>query len=495
MEEGLLKKLASTRESLPYFLPEIILITAIFLVLILGLIHSKKNPRSISTFTLLTLLITGYSVLANWPGGTSVRLFNGMLYTDGFGSYLKILFDIGALLTVMMSFRNQRDLRYLSEYFVLILSITLGAHLLVMSTNLVMVFLSLELISLSSYALAGFSFDKPAAEGSLKYFLFGSVASAVMLYGFSILYGLTGSLDFSSAAFVDQLVFHKDSALLFMAGLMALAGFFYKIAAAPMHPWAPDVYQSAPMPVVAFFSVVPKLAGIGIFTRFLQTLTIPDSPVYDWQQLVSILAMLTLTIGNFSALTQKNPKRMMAYSSIAQSGFLLVGVVALSEQGIQFMLFYGTVYLIMNFLVFICLQYFESLGINSIADFSGTGKNFILPSVFILTGLVALTGLPPTAGFTGKLLIFTSLWGSYGLSGKPVLLWLFIFGLLNTVISLFYYLRIPYYAFLKPARQSYPTNNRVFENLFAAILVILLLLLFFWPGLLMGWINRINFVL
>jgi NADH-quinone oxidoreductase subunit N len=347
---------------------------------------------------------------------------------------------------------------------------------------------------LCSYVLAGFSFTRQGAEGSLKYFLFGAVASAVMLYGLSLLYGFTGTLDFSSETFSAALQ-QQQTPLVFAAGLMVLAGFLYKLAAAPVHPWAPDVYEGAPMPVVAFFSVVPKLAAVGALLKFVLVLNAYGHSAFDWQGVLAVVAIITLTVGNFSALWQKNPKRLMAYSSIAQSGFLLVGVVAFLPQGMQFMLFYATVYVIMNFLVFIYLQSFENIGLETIASYQGLGRQRVWPMVFLLVGMVALTGLPPTAGFTGKLFIFSALWEAYALSGKPVLLWLLVMGLLNTVVSLFYYLRIPYFAFIKNGESTTSTNNLAFENLFGLLLVLLLLVLFFSPGLLMGWINKITFVI
>ena len=185
----------------------------------------------------------------------------------------------------------------------------------------------------------------------------------------------------------------------------------------------------------------------------------------------------------------------MAYSSIAQSGFLLVGVGAFIPTGIDFMLFYATVYLLTNFLVFIYLQYFDSMGFESMESFAGVGKTFVWPCVCLLTGLIALTGLPPTAGFTAKFFIFSSVWESYQLSGKAILLWLLVFGLLNTVVSLFYYLKIPFYAFIKNGKPPKKGNNLTFENFFGTGLVLLILLLFFKPDLLMRWINKINFVL
>jgi len=471
--------------------PEVILAIGILLIMVVGLV--KKNDPSL---VLLSLLVFSFSLLFVIEHGLDFQepiwLFQGMLKQDTFSLYLQALVDIAGILTVIMSWRNRQLENYISEYYALLIAVVLGAHLLVMSTNLLMVFLSLELISISSYILAGFAFNRKGAEGSLKYFLFGSVASAVMLYGLSMFYGFTGTLDFSSPDFFNQLQ-NNLTPLFFISALMILSGFLYKIAAAPLHFWSPDVYESAPMPVVAFFSIVPKLAGIGVLMRFSLAIYRGGQSPYDWQSVLSAVAILSLTVGNFSALMQKNPKRLMAYSSIAQSGFLLVGIVAFLPQGMQAMLFYAMVYMIMNFIVFIYLQYFEKNGVASIADFQGAGKTFLWPSIFLLIGLVALTGLPPTAGFTAKLFIFTSLWESYQVTGKNLLLWLLIFGLLNTVVSLFYYLRIPYYAFVKSSESTVKTNILTFENLFGLILVLLVLLFFFSPGLLMGWINKITF--
>ncbi len=185
----------------------------------------------------------------------------------------------------------------------------------------------------------------------------------------------------------------------------------------------------------------------------------------------------------------------MAYSSIAQSGFLMVGIVAFSPNGMHYMLFYASVYMLANFLVFNYLQCFDALGMDTLPSFAGAGKKIAWPMILTLIGMITLTGLPPTSGFTAKLFVFSSLWEAYQVSGKTILLWLLVFGLLNTVVSLFYYLSIPYYAFIKGGEKDLKTNNLTFENLFGAVLVLAILLLFFNPELLMGWINKINFVL
>lgn len=489
---GLIDQVESIRKSFTFFIPETILSLAVVVLIVAGLI--KRNGAHIHIIALLAFSAALCIHVFNWKlYNEPLNIFNGMLRSDSFSAYLKILVDTAGILTVMMSWRNSKQER-LSEYYALIVTVSLGAHLLLMSVNFVSVFISLEMISISSYALTNFSFSKAGSEGSLKYFLFGSVASAVMLYGFTFLYGFTGTLYFPSSEFAAA-VADNQSSLLLLAGCMALAGFFYKMAAAPLHPWAPDVYEAAPMPVVAFFSVVPKLAGVGIVTRFALALNVFGQSRHDWQFVICFVTMLTLTVGNFSALWQQRPKRLMAYSSIAQSGFLLVGVAAFVPSGVNFMLFYASVFVLVNFLVFLYLQYFEFQGLETLDSFSGAGRLFAIPSILILIGLVALTGLPPTAGFTAKLFVFSSTWEAYQSSGKPVLLWVIVFGLINTVVALFYYLKIPFYSFVRKGSNDRTGTTQTFENVVGLCLVLLILLLFFYPDLLMRWINKINFVL
>jgi len=496
LETGITIKLESITSSLGYAIPEIILSVGILLIIFIGLFTRGKGNGIISWLTFLLLAVTLTYTLLTWEFISPIHLFEGTVRKDDFSSFFKILFDIAGILTVLMSMKSEelKENRFSAEYFTLIVAAVLGAHLLTMTTNFIMVFISLELLSISSYVLAGFSLTKKGAEGSLKYFLFGSVASAIMLYGFSLLFGLTGTIDFSSSEFTDRLL-NIHSPLILVAGLMSLAGFLYKIAAAPMHPWAPDVYEAAPMPIVAFLSVVPKLAGIAILARFTLTVHLFGQSDFNWQAILSVIAILSILIGNFSALWQNNPKRMMAYSSIAQAGFLLIGVVCFSDQGIQFMMFYACIYLLANMAVFICLQVFEQHGVNSIQSFSGWGKSHVMISVVLLLGFISLTGIPPTAGFTAKLFIFTSLWSAYEQAGKDILIWLLVLGLLNTVISIFYYLKIPYHAFIKTSGAIQSVKKTQLENYLALILVVLILFLFIRPDLLMGWLNRINFVL
>jgi NADH-quinone oxidoreductase subunit N len=476
------------------FIPELILSGGVLLLIFVGL-FKKVTPSMLTLIAFVVPVLSLLVIVGNWSElSVPARIFNGFLRTDDFSSYLKILFDLSCVFSVLMTWRRQNEQLRLSEYYSVILAVLLGSHLLAMSMNLIMVFISLELVSIGSYILAGVSFSRKGSEGSFKYFLFGSTASAMMLYGFSFLYGFTGTLDFSTPTFVAEIL-ENHSTLLLIASIMAMAGFFYKIAAAPLHLWSPDVYEAAPFPIIAFFSVVPKLAGIAILTRFSLAMNAFGQSAIDWQFILAVIAILSVSVGNFSALGQKNPKRLMAYSSIAQSGFLMVGIVAFSPNGLHYMLFYASVYMLANFLVFNYLQSFDTMGIDTVLSFSGVGKKLAWPMILTLIGMITLTGLPPTSGFTAKLFVFSSLWEAYQLTGKTVLLWLLVFGLLNTVVSLFYYLSIPYHAFIKGGEMDVKTNNLTFENLFGLLLVLAILILFFNPELLMGWINKINFVL
>jgi NADH-quinone oxidoreductase subunit N len=475
-------------QSLDWIIPEIILTCGFLIILIIGLF--KPRPVTIQIFALATFVIVFVLVLNSLYSSSPMVL--GMLRRDPVSSFIKLLINVSAVLTCLLSIRNSKE--HANEYFAFLIAIVLGAHLLVMTSNFLLIFISIEIISISSYVLAGYSFDKRSAEGSLKYFLFGSVAAAVMLYGFSFLYGLTGSVDFTSEGFIGTMI-NSQNALAYLAMFFVLTGFLFKISSAPMHFWAPDVYDSAPVPVVAFFSTVPKLAGLTVFLKFFMAVNLFGQTSLDWQFYAVIIVILTITVGNFAALKQTSVKRLMAYSSIAQSGFLMIGLIVFLPQGIRFFLFYATVYVVANFLVFLYVNSFEKTGATTIADYSGYGKIFALPSFFTLIGFISLTGLPPTAGFTGKLFLFSSVWSAFEYAGNPVLLTLLIVGLLNTVVSLFFYLRIPYYAFLKNGKPAISHNILPFENLLGAILVLILLILFFQPGMLMSWINKINFVL
>jgi NADH-quinone oxidoreductase subunit N len=486
-------QLTAISESVGYLLPELILTESLIGTLILGLILKTNKQRILHGIVLATYLVAIYLIIDRWPFHP-VSLFEGLMRLDDFSSFFKLLFLSGGLITIIISAEGREDTS--SEYVLLINAIVLGSCLLSMSMNFIMVLLSLELISLSSYILAGFGFNKKSAEGSLKYFLFGTAATACMIYGISLIYGLAGTLNFSSEQFLNNLIESK-STLLLVGSLLTLSGFLFKITAVPFHLWAPDVYESAPTPVVAFLSVVPKLAGIVILVKVVLAIQLFGQSGFPWQSILAFIAILSILVGNLSALAQTNPKRMLAYSSVAQSGFILIGLVVLGIEGLHFMMFYSVVFLVMNFLVFSVLnQYENSSASETVSAFKGHGRLSFFPAFSMLIGMVALTGLPPTAGFTAKLLVFSSLWATYQETQTIILLVLFLIGISNTVVSLFFYLKIPYFLYMKePPEDARPIKNSNSSNLLHAILVILLIYLFLQPGVLMGWINRITFVL
>ena len=494
------EKLLSIQESLSFLLPEVILSFGIILLL-LSISLKKLSSRPQSFIAIICLLATIFCEMNLF--GRSERVFLNQLSIDNYGTALKILLSIAGVLSCFIAMGNDKLRERAAEFHTLLFAAILGGNFLVMSTNMLMIFLSLEIISISSYMLAAFSFNKSGSEGSLKYFLFGSVASAVMLYGMSLFYGYTGTLDLLDPEFLTVLT-SLQTWVLMLITCMVMAGFLFKLSAVPFHLWAPDAYQGAPAYVVAFLSTVPKLAGLGIFGRFVLVAGGFGASKFDAGLLISALAVITITVGNVGALMQQNAKRMMAWSSIAQAGFLMIGLGVLTPGSINSMVFYAAVYVVMNMLVFVYLEWYERHGITDIQEFSGLGKTHTTAMVFIAVALIALTGLPPTAGFTAKLLVFSSAFMGYEQGGRDsIMLTVLIIGLLNSVIALFYYLKIPYYAFLKDVRTSDVTkwhsvlnkrqNFRLPENLLGLFLVLVILVLFFIPGLLMGWIIKINF--
>lgn len=486
-------QLLSISQSVTHLLPELVLIASLLVTLVLGLLLKKEKQPILYAIAAVTYLIAIILIILTWPQ-QPIILFEGMMRLDDFSAFFKLLFLVGGFLTILISTKKKNDTT--TEFIVLLDAIVVGSCLLASSMNFVMVLLSLELVSLSSYMLAGFGFDKKSSEGSMKYFLFGSIATACMIYGMSLMYGLSGTLTFSSDQFLNALIEIK-SPLLLIASLLTLVGFLFKISAAPFHLWAPDVYESAPTPVVAFLSIVPKLAGIAILVKVVLAVQLFGQSGFPWQAIMACISILSILIGNLSALAQTNPKRMLAYSSVAQAGFLLIGIAVLGMEGLHFMLFYSIIFLLMNFLAFSALaQYEEFVDIRSVTAFSGLGRLSFFPAFVILIGMIALTGLPPTAGFTAKLLIFSSLWTTYQETKNVILLGLFIIGLVNTVVSLFFYLKIPYFLFLKePIEPVGILKTSSSRNFLHALLVVALIYLFLQPGGLMGWINRITFVL
>lgn len=495
MIEGLKDQIQQITADLFWLAPELTLVITLVLLLLHDLIFKQKKTVGMAAIALTGLGFSTLLLLSDWSElEVTQQLMGGLLSLDQGAVFFKLLFIAGALLSVVMMARHSKMSFFFnsSEPSVLVFGLLLGVFLMTMAANLLMVYVSVELVSICSYLLVGLYKKKSNSEAAIKYLLFGAVASAVMIYGMSWLYGFTGTLDFTSVQFVNGL-YLVPLLPLSIALVMTMAGFVFKLGAFPFHIWSPDVYEATPTPFVALFSALPKLAGLTLIFRFVQVL---DLDFANWQLWLGIIAIASMTIGNFSALWQKDAKRMLAYSSIAQAGFLLVGLIAFSESGEIAALFYGVIYLIMNFAVFFLIQLFENKeGRIPFDNFSGKGNQEPWIGALLLIVMISLAGLPPTAGFSAKLFVFSALWESWNSNGQDILLWVFIFGLLNTAVSLFYYLKIPFFMFFKKPNEELSLNNKLqMDRIWGTILVCPLLIWFFKSDGLLDILNSINFV-
>jgi NADH-quinone oxidoreductase subunit N len=430
-------------ESLSYILPELILVATILVVFLADLVIEDKDR--------VGEIALGGAVLALFAiavGGATESgwLFSRMIIHDPFAVFFKMVFALAVLATVWMSLGSDevRGMRR-GEYYGLLLSSALGAFFMASAGNLLMAYLSLEFVSITSYVLTGFlRHNRRSGEAALKYLIYGGVASGAMIYGMSWIFGLTGTMDF--VGINEALRAGEPNQLALLIGIvLTLAGLGYKIAAAPFHMWAPDVYQGAPIPITAFLSVGSKAGGFALMIRFFfPALSQPAGDAtwqfvagVDWPQIVLVLSMVTMTLGNFSALLQNNLKRMLAYSSIAHAGYMLMGFVVLTNEGLQAMMFYIVAYYLMNIGAFLVVMIVvNASGSEDIEAFRGLAwRGGIAPAVAMTVFLVSLIGLPPMAGFVGKLYLFAAVI-------KQQFYFLATVGVLNSVVSAFYYFRI-----------------------------------------------------
>jgi NADH-quinone oxidoreductase subunit N len=467
------QQLLKTLQDLPYFWPELWLTGSFVLLLIIEILLGKTTYKhQISTvlqiLTFIFITIAGFFVYSRTPE-VSVTLFQDFLQLDTAAGYYKLIIVVAVLVVLVHIFVTKSTLP--AEIYSLIVAATLGAFLMVMAVNWLSLYVGLELLSVASYLLVALGNGPKPAEGGLKYLLFGAVSSAIMLYGISWIYGLTGTLAFTDLT-------NNTTITIQIMAFLALSGLFFKLSLVPLHAWSPDVYEAAPTPVVSFVSTVPKAAALIALMRVLAMLPL------NFQYLLAVVALVSIFFGNLAALRQNDFKRLLAYSSIAQAGFLLVGIVAYNRSGSEAATFYIMVYVLMNLSAFLLLDLIGN-GETNIEKLAGLSTQKRLLAVLVLITMVSMVGLPPTAGFTAKLLIFTALWESYSTAANPILLWIFGLGLLNAAISLFYYLKLPFYLFFRNSvnqSENLNTNKRLFTGqILAVILVATLLILFFKP--------------
>ena len=401
--------------SLPYFLPEIAVTATILLLVVL---HVASKSKTSAAPAILALVGVGVAILLTGVSspGSGKSIFEGMAAYDAFAVFFKVLLGFATLVVILMSMGSEELAgRSQAEYFIFLLSTLLGMFLLSSATDLVMLYLSLELVSIPSYLLAGYLKGKEiSTEAAMKYVVYGATASGVMIYGFSLLFGMTGSTQ--TAEIGRALASGKAALPVILAAVMVAVGFGYKIAAVPFHMWSPDVYEGAPTPATAFFSVAPKAAGFAVLVRFYYTVFAgPDAvagmwritSTMDWPLLFAGLSAVTMTVGNLVAVKQNNVKRLLAYSSIAHAGYMLMGFVLLSSAGIEAILFYLVVYLFMNLGAFyVVVLVSNATRGEEISDFTGLGSRAPFAAVAFAIFLFSLTGIPPFSGFIGKVYLF-----------------------------------------------------------------------------------------
>jgi NADH-quinone oxidoreductase subunit N len=437
---------------------ELLLVVTLLGVVLADLFIEKTRSPRIAIIALLgTTMALGYTIL-QWvlTGNDTATYFHATITTDSFALFFKTLILSATVITILFSAWSGELWRTRSgEFYALLLTATAAANLLVSSTNLLMLFLALETLSLPSYILAGYNKgSRPAAEASLKYLLFGAASSGILLYGLSLLYGMSGSLYFIDIVQISQ----SNLPAFMLAMVLVLVGFGYKMSAVPFHFWAPDVYEGAPTPFVAYLSIASKAAGFAVFMRFLApffgVLTIAPfdtlrfetimSNRFDLETIFWIVSILTMTLGNFVALRQTDFKRLLAYSSIAHAGYMLTGFVAANQTSFEAILFYFVVYLIMNLGVFlgvICVQ--NKTGSTAISAFQGVLYRSPAFAVAMAILIISLVGIPPTAGFVAKWKIFAALLEKARFSPLPAFYYsLALIAVLNAVVSAFYYLAI-----------------------------------------------------
>jgi len=473
-------------DSVRAFQPETALIVTLCVALVADLLF--RRSRLVSAWIVTAGLVAALLLLGRQSSSAAASVFGGMYVVDSFSIFFKYVILATALIIILFSlFSNElnQGKRRLGEYYSLLAAMTLGMILMTGASNLLMMYLSLELTSISSYILAGFTKEAPdSSEASLKYVIYGALASGMMLYGISILYGLTGSVDIYA---INNALSsgNVNSIALVIAGILTVVGFGYKISAVPFHFWTPDVYEGAPITITAFLSVASKAAGFAMMIRFFKVSFIDPAsgsltlgswaslPGFEWNQVLAVVSVLSMTLGNLVAIWQNNLKRMLAYSSIAHAGYMLLGVVVLSNSGIAAVLIYFVIYLFMNLGAFYTVMIVANrTGSEDIEAYKGLGYRSPLIGVAMTVFLLSLTGIPPTAGFVGKLYLFAAL-----ISAKWF--WLAIIGVLNSVVSLYYYVRILRNMFLRE-----PEGDTGAIRLTAAQTLLLLLLLI--PTILLG---------
>lgn len=414
-------------------LPILLIVVLGAIILVLDLILADDKKRNLGWVTAVGLALIMFVSLFVAPGDDGELLWGGMIRYDWMSFVFMELFLFGAAITALFAMDFQ-SISKRGEFYILLLASTIGMVLLAESADLIMIYIAFETVSIPMYVLAGFfTSDKKSTEAGFKYFLFGAMASAVMVYGLSLLYGFTGTTNIYELSKLFQ-ANGISTSLLIGSLILILIGFIFKISSVPLHFWAPDTYEGAPTPVAGILSTASKAAGFAILIRFL-VVVFPAIQV-EWGAIIAAIAVASMTLGNLTALTQKNIKRLLAYSSIANAGYILIGIAAISLTGVSSAILYLIAYLVTNLAAFgIVATSWRVIGSDNISDYAGLSRRSPWLALALLVALLSLAGMPPFAGFVAKVFVFAA-----AIDAK--LIWLAIIGVINAIIGLYYYLTV-----------------------------------------------------
>ncbi|MDH4226713.1 MAG: NADH-quinone oxidoreductase subunit N [Deltaproteobacteria bacterium] len=433
-------------------LPEMIVALGACFILIVDLFTGKDRKCLVAALSVVTVIAA--AVATWWLTGSDIAgilTFSGMFAADYYSAFLKFLFYAAAIMTILMSHRYLKDEDInLGEYYVLVLFALSGMMVMASGKDLLMLYVGTEMMSIPIYALVGFAqHDKRSNEGALKYVILGAFSSGVMLFGISLVYGLCGTTALDGVAEALKAADAASPAMI-LAVTLLFAGFAFKIAGVPFHMWAPDAYEGAPTPITAYMSVGAKAAAFAVLLRVFAE---GFAPMYEqWKVLVIVVSLASMIYGNFTAIAQKNIKRMLAYSSIGHAGYALLGLVAYGEQGVASVLFYLAVYTAMNMGAFavVLLMKRNGKGGELISDYTGLAKNNKLTALVMLIFLFSLAGIPPTAGFMGKFYVFVALL-------EKGFVAVAIVALLASAVAAYFYIRIIMLMYMKDAPKDADT--------------------------------------
>ena len=472
--------------SLVFFWPELLLSLTIITAILADLFYSKKDSFKVVYWSLGGMFLTYIAIRLQDIEPTS--LFMGTVAHDPFSQFFKILILISTAIVMLMSLVSGELKKYrMGEYFSIMTIMTFGLFLMTSSIDILMVYLAIEIVSIMSFFLAGYlKRNSLSNEASLKYVIYGAFSSGIMLYGLSILFGLTGSTNFFEMQKAISLLGTDSNLALVLSTVFILVGFGYKISAVPFHFWTPDVYEGSPSTITAYLSIAPKAAGFALMLRFFNQIfgdmsidistswsAINDVP---WPELIAVLSAATMTVGNLVAIQQNNVKRMLAYSSIAHAGYMMMALPMMSNSSIEGVMMYLIMYLFMNLGAFFVVIYVkDQIGGEDYNSFDGLGWKMPYVAIPMTLFMVALTGLPPTAGFVGKFYIFAAV-----IESGSRFYWLAFVGVINSVISLYYYIRVVRHMYLLGERNDEFINPS--SKLVLSLLVVLAI-----PSFVFGW--------